>query len=1114
MIDNRETVRASPQDERRLLLEGLLARKHYRVSFQQQRLWLLDQLEPGRSSYNMPSAIRLRGDLDFVALENTISEVLRRHQALRTRFELLDGQPIQVVEAVRPFELPVTDLTDMQYEEREQTAVRMSREEASRPFDLSRGPLVRAQLLRLGSQEHILLFTLHHIISDGWSVGILVREVSALYQAFTSGLPSPLPELKIQYTDYSVWQRSWLQGDVLQGQLSYWREQLANLPSLELPTDYPRPAIQSYVGGSASGSLLPGLTADLKRLSQREGVTLFMTLLSAFSILLSKYSGEEDIAVGSPIAHRTGGQTEDIIGFFVNTLVHRVDLSGDPTFRQVLGRVRETCLGAFSHQDVPFELLVEKVAPERDLSRNPLFQVMFQYVNVPTAALKLGGLSAEYLETGTQAAKFDLEVNVIDAGDGLQVIAKYATALFRHDTVVRLLNHLIHLLAEAVSDANRRVSSLPLLSEAECRQILVDFNDTRRDYSLSLSVHEQFEAQVALTPDAIAVIFGDEMISYSSLNARSNQLAHFLQSLGVGPDVLVGVCVERSVDMVAALLGVLKAGGAYVPLDPMYPSDRLTFLLEDAKPQVLITQQMLLPDLPPGDYRVICLDRDSGVVALHSTENTYSDACSDHLAYVIYTSGSTGKPKGVQIPRAALLNFLAAMRERPQINPRDILLSVTSISFDIAALEIFLPLTSGARIVLADYQTAHNPESLGALIHKFGVSVMQATPATWRLLVESHWTWPANGLKVLCGGEALSSELAKSLLQSNPVIWNMYGPTETTIWSSLECVETTETLPTIGRPIANTQMYILTSAMNPTPIGVVGDLYIAGAGLARGYLNRPALTAENFVPNPFSDVQGARMYRTGDRARFRADGRIDFLGRADHQIKLRGFRIELGEIEETLAQHPQVREAVVLARKDDQAYDERLIAYIVPKSHHGSSALIDEINGKPSLYDAETRPNGAVRGSQEKWTDALGSRLRTFLKDRLPHYMVPSSFAFLETLPLTPNGKLDRKALPMPTADRAALGSDYIAPSTGLERTLAAIWQDVLGVERVGIHDSFFDLGGTSLKLLRLFSLLEEGFPGKVRVAQLFNHRTIAMQAMLVGARSFDSSDEVIEIEF
>jgi amino acid adenylation domain-containing protein len=1121
-------------------------RDSVQLSFAQQRLWFLAQLELDSPFYNIPGAFRLQGRLNQRALEQSFNEILRRHEVLRTAFKTVDGQPVAVISPEPqtlhhppnpPYQggnknqklasslskegfrgvnkdldaseetslfLPVVDLSELPRVQQDAKVQELILAEAQQPFDLNTSPLLRVKLLRLGEDEHIALLTMHHIASDGWSIEVLMREVSALYQAFCNGQPSPLPELPIQYADFAAWQRQWLQGTVLDTQLAYWRQQLQDAPAvLNLPSDRTRPAVQTFQGATYSFKLPPALSVALKTLSQQEGSTLFMTLLAAFKILLSRYAVSEDIVVGSPIANRNRAETEGLIGFFVNTLVLRTDLSGNPSFREFLRRVREVTLGAYDHQDLPFERLVEELASQRDLSYTPLFQVMFVLQNAPMSARELSGLTLSSLKHHRNTTKFDLTLYVEDIGEELIGTLEYSTDLFEASTIERMAGHLQTLLAGIIADPDRPIQELPLLSEGERQQLLEAWNDTEAEYPQDRCLHQLFEEQVERSPDAIAVVFEDQQLTYRELDQRADQLAHHLQNLGVKSEVLVGICVERSLEMIIGILGILKAGGAYVPLDPAYPKERLAFMLEDAQVSVLLTQQRLLEILPEHRAEIICLDADGEAIQADNcsliqnsppqpplVRGEYkeellslgdTDGCkgevkslnSSNLAYVIYTSGSTGKPKGVQISHRALVNFLCSMRLKPGLTKQDRLLCVTTLSFDIAGLELYLPLIVGARVVIASREVAADGRRLSELLTHSGATVMQATPATWRLLLAAGWQGDKT-LKILCGGEALSRELANQLLTRCDSLWNLYGPTETTIWSTLYQVKSGDGLVPIGRAIANTQAYILDHHLQPTPVGVPSELYIGGAGVARGYLNRPELTAERFISNPFSDQPEARLYKTGDLARHLPNGDIEYLGRIDHQVKIRGFRIELGEIETALAQYPGVEQAVVLAREDSPGL-QRLVAYIVPREELTNPKSNPPI---PPLLRGEQNPKS--------------NELREFLKKQLPDYMIPSAFVLLSALPLTPNGKVDRRALPAPDTTTLAGETVFVAPRTPVEEVLTNLWAEVLNLERVGIHDNFFELGGHSLLATQLISRIRDTFQVELPLRGLFESPTVA----------------------
>ena len=1061
------------------------------LSFAQQRLWFLDQLEPGSPFYNIPEAVRLTGPLDVTVLKKSLNEIVQRHQALRTTFRAVDGKPHQVIAPELTIPLPIVDLRHLPksgrqsalQSGRQEQALRLAQQEAQQPFDLARGPLLRARLLRLDDQDHIVLLTMHHIIGDNWSTNILIHEIATLYDAFSHGRPSPLPDLPVQYADFAHWQREWLQGDVLETQLDYWEQQLAGLPPLlELPTDRPRPPVQTYRGDYQSFHLSSSLSGAIKALCHQEGVTLFMALLAAFQTLLHRYAGQENISVGSPIANRNRLEIEGLIGFFVNTLILRTDLSGKPGFREVLKRVREVTLGAYAHQDLPFEMIVDTLQPERNLSHSPLFQVMFalQSAQMQSRALPGSELTLGPVEAHSGTAKFDLTLFMIEEEDHLSGALEYNTDLFDAATIERMLKHFQTLLQNIVADPDRPVSTQPLLTQSEGQQLLIDWNATAALYPRDRCVHELFEAQVERTPDAVAVAFEKKQLTYAQLNRQANQLAHYLQKLGAGPETLVGICAERVPEMVVGLLAILKAGSAYLPLDPTYPPERLAFMLEDSQSPILLTRERWVTTLPTQDRRVICLDTDWDLIAPESQANPISRARPENLAYVIYTSGSTGKPKGAMILHRGLVNYMAWCQQAYPVKAGQGAPVHSSISFDLTITGLFAPLLAGRKVQLV-------PEDLGidllstALRNETDYSLVKITPAHLELLSQQLAPQQAAGRTraFIIGGENLLAESIAFWQDYAPhtLLVNEYGPTETVVGCCVYQVPPDErragSVP-IGRPIINTQLYILDTHMQPAPIGVPGELYIGGAGVARGYLNRPALTAGCFVPDPFSNEPAARLYKTGDLARYLPDGNIEFLGRIDHQVKVRGFRIELGEIEAVLSQHPAVGEAVVLAREDAPTdplspgkRGKRLVAYVVPEGDEGDH------------------------------TPGVGE-LRRFLSEKLPDYMLPAAFVTLQALPLTPNGKVDRRALPAPEQARPDLEAAYVAPHTPAEKTLAAIWAQLLDIDQVGIHDSFFELGGDSILSIQVIARANQAGL-RLTPRQIFQHPTVAGLAAVAG---------------
>jgi amino acid adenylation domain-containing protein len=1025
------------------------------LSFAQQRIWFLDQLEPESPLYNIHMGVELSGPLNVRVLQRSIAEILRRHEVLRTTFAMIDDRPVQVINKNAIFKLPVHDLRELDESQRRLRLSEWAEEDARRRFDLTRGPLLRAHLLRLGETGHVLLLTIHHIISDGWSVGVFVRELAALYEAYMAGRPSPLQELPIQYADFAVWQRNWLEGERLEEQLSYWRTQLADAPSLlELPTDRPRPPVQSYCGGHEALLLSESLSRSLKELSRREGATLFMTLLTAFSTLLYRYSGQCDILVGTPIANRNHAETESLIGFFVNTLVFRTRLSHQTTFRELLVQVREMALEAYAHQDLPFEKLVEELQPERSLSHSPVFQVMLDLQNEPMHDLELQGLHLTPLPFDSLMAKFDLVLTVGETDGRLSGQLEYNTDLFDAATIRRMARHLEHLLEAAVSTPDEQVSRLRLLTDDERRQILSDWNDTHVKSESALCIHELFEQQAAAKSEAVAVVLNDERLTYRELNERANQLAHYLLRLGVGPESLVGVCLERSIDAVVAILGILKAGGAYLPLDPSYPRERLSWILADAGAQIVITEEYL--------------KRNADEIETQISADFKTTISSENLAYVIYTSGSTGKPKGVLVSHGNLVHSTFA-RFRYYQEPLTSFLLLSPFPFDSSVAGLFWTLCRGGMLVIPEEDSHQDPSYLAELIARYSISHLLSVPTLYELILRQARAGQLTSLRtVIVAGESCPPELVQHHAETLPqaALFNEYGPTEATVWSSVHQCDWPigqRSVP-IGRPVANTQIYVLGPQLQPVPVGVTGEVHIGGYGLARGYFNCPDLTAARFVPNPFSVKPGARLYKTGDLAHFLADGNLEYAGRNDFQVKIRGYRIELGEVELALAQHPEVREAVVLASETNGG-DKRLTAYVV---------------------------------FNESGT-ATAKQLKEFLQERLPEYMLPASFVVLDALPLTTTGKVDRNALPI---DQIAVESkeNYLAPRTALEQVLAGIFSEILSRERVGVNDSFFDLGGHSLLATQVLSRVREALHLELPLRKLFKAPTVAgLAAAILG---------------
>jgi len=1088
------------------------------TSFAQQRLWFLHQLEPNSPVYNLPYGLRIGGNLKLEALQQAFEAIVNRHEILRTTFTTVDGNPMQIIAKSRAVVIPVVNLSEWSEVDRAAQVQRLITKEAEYPFDLAHGSLLRVTLIQLGDKEYLLLLTLHHIIFDGWSIGVFIGELTALYKAFSTGTASPLPELPIQYADYAIWQREWLQGMALKTRLDYWKQQLAgSLPVLELPTDRPRLAVQNFQGATESFSMSSDLSQALKQISQQAGITLFMTLLAAFKTLLYRYTGEGDIIVGSPTANRNRPEIEGLIGFFVNTLVLRTYLGDNPSFRQLLLRVQEVTSGAFDHQDLPFEKLVEEMQPERSLSHTPLFQVMFVLQNAPMPPLELPELILNPVIVDSKTAKVDLSLSMTDTPQGLIGNLEYNTDLFEAATIKRMVGHFQTLLESIVVNPDQRLSDLSILTETERQTLLVEWSSTKTENLQDLCIHELFEAQVQQTPDAVAVVLEGQQLTYRELNDKANQLAHHLRSaklspsdsLGVRPEVLVGICVERSLLMIIGLLGILKAGGAYVPLDPAYPQERLTWMLSDSQVSVILTQKHLLVEQEFDGLYVICLDTDWEVISQESQENLVSGATPENLAYIIYTSGSTGKPKGVMIQHQSLVNFALAAIVEYGFTQSDRILQFASISFDAAVEEIYPCLISGGTLVLRNEQMLIDITNFLKQCQEWEITVLGLPTAYWHHLTfeltRIQMSLPESLRLVIIGGEQVLPERVRmwqKYVGDYPQLFNGYGPTEATVVTtiyklpkaSFSSDSTLSGVP-IGKPIGNVQVYVLDKYLQPVPIGIQGELYIAGAGLARGYLNRPDLTEEKFIPNPFSDLRLGdcsenledcdrtqfsnpkskivrlsvvevqnpkldRLYKTGDLVRYLPDGNIEFLGRIDNQVKVRGFRIELGEIEVVLTQHSEIKEVVVIAQQDATG-NQYLVAYVVPTS-------------KSVLKSGE---------------------LRRFLRDKLPEYMLPKVFVMLEALPLTPNGKIDRKALPI--ADKNPYDDDtiYVAPRTLTETKLTAIWSELLVREQVGINDNFFELGGHSLLLTQMIFRVRETFQVELPLRSLFEMPTVAALA-------------------
>ncbi len=1052
------------------------------ASFAQQRLWFLDLFDPGKSVFHLLYAMHFDGSLDPTALERAINELVRRHESLRTAFVTVDGEPMQSVARELKLELPVIDLRSLDRNEAGGEARRWWQIEGERPFNLTVSPLFRVHLIRLSEHENILVITMHHIITDGWSMGVFLRELATLYVAFQAGKPSPLPELPVQYADYAVWQKEWMQGEVLASQLSWWTKHLAGAPAtLELATDRPRPAVQTFAGARHYTDIPNELADRLRAFSRREGVTLFMTLLAAYDLLLYRYGGQDDLVVGVPLGGRSKSELEGLIGLFVNTLPLRLSLAGEPTFRELLQRVKESALGAYANQEVPFDKLVEAIDPERSLSQSPLFQVIFALENTP-AALNHEGVAMQWLEVERGTARNDLSLFVSDKSGPLSAVWEYSTDLFDGETIREMISSYMILLENVLAEPAMRIGELNILSEQQRRRVLTEWNSEKSGPAAVATLPQVFEAQVERAPDATAIVFEGRQLTYRELNARANQIAHRLQSLGVGSETPVGVFMERSEQLVAALLGVMKAGAAYVPLDPGYPADRLAFMLADAEVPVLLTESGLLAELPALQAEVIALDNDSQLEGERFT-NPSSKITPDNLAYIIYTSGSTGRPKGVEVTHRTVAHLFSATADKLEVLPGDVWTVVHSSAFDFSVWEIWGCLLQGGRLVVVPLETVQSQADLFELLCHERVTVLSQTPSALRALLAArerllyrNRDWAVR--LIICGGDSLDQELAMQLAQLPLPVWNFYGPTESSVWTTCSLIgpafahesndevtalghsfQSESRTPSIGFPLPDLQIYLLNEGLQPVPAGVPGELFIGGAGLARGYLRRPELTAEKFIPHPFSDEPGSRLYRTGDLVRYRRNGRIEFVGRLDNQVKLRGFRVELGEVENALTALPGVKQAVVTIH-EEAGRDQRLVAYVVL---------------------SETKPPSTTH-------------LRKHLREFLPDYMVPTAFVTLDELPLTANKKVDRRALPAPERSEEQT-EDFIAPRTQMEELVAEIWISVLGIEQVGVYDNFFELGGHSLLATQVTSRIRQTTNIDLPVRALFECLTIAAMA-------------------
>ncbi len=1052
------------RNEQRVLLKQMLRDKaratvaEHPLSYGQRALWFIQQTVPDSPVYGITFAVRIHARIDSAAFERALQTLIDRHAALRTSFAVTDAGLVQRVHGYTDPCFEQLDATGWD----EETLLNEVTSASMQPFDLENSSLLRVVLFSVHANDHVLLLAMHHIITDGWSVGVLMNELRALYDSESGGVVAALPPVRTQSSDHVHWQEQLLTSPDGQRLRTYWHQQLnGELPLLNLPIDRPRTSNQSFQGTTFTLDLGPNLTQQLRQLAQAERTTMFVVLLAGYQALLHRYSGQEDIIVGTPVVGRNHSDFQATVGYFINTVALRTKMMGQMSFHDLLASVRQTVHDAISHQDYPFALLVEELRPPRTTGRSAIIETMLnlrkaQRLGIGSEAASVTGsadqnnkLPMEGYPIEQDTTQFDLVLDVLDSDHTIHILFRYSTDIFTEPTIARLATHMHALLTGAVAAPATPIGVLPLLGVEERRMVLETWNATVRSYPADLCIHDMFAAQAARTPTQIAATFDDQSLSYAELDQRSNQLAHHLRGLGVSSNMLVGIYLERSLDMLVALFGVLKAGGAYLPLDPSFPRERLSYMLADSSAPVLITQASLADSAPTSSAQHVLIDADQEALASYPSDPPVSDVTPEHLAYVIYTSGSTGRPKGVQLPHRAVVNFLDTMREHPGLATDDVLLAVTTLSFDIAVLEIFLPLTIGARIVLVSRETASDGIELASALNASGASVLQGTPATWQLLLSANWQ-PVRQMRALCGGEPLPPDLASTLLELGIELWNMYGPTETTVWSTIQPVLAVDGPVPIGRPIGNTQVYVLNPQLQPQPAGVAGELFIGGDGVARGYLNRAELTAERFIADPFRTDLAGRMYRTGDLARFRPDGILEVLGRTDHQVKIRGFRIELGEIEAVLTEHPSISTAVVIDRAAP-AGGRRLVAYL-------------------------TSASANAPGSSE---------LRRHLRGRLPEYMLPALFVVLPAIPRTPNGKVDRAALPAP--ERSGEERSITPPTTEMERALVAIWGELLGTTRIGIHDNFFDLGGHSLLAVEAMAKAEKQTGVKLNPAMLRN---------------------------
>jgi amino acid adenylation domain-containing protein len=1078
-------IESSGQGNLALPLERIEKGKTFPLSLSQERLWFINKIEPYSPAYNIVQATRIKGQLDESILQKALDEIIQRHEVLRTVFKTVDGKAFAELISFDTIKIEKIELDVKNVDDGEKQARSWVRENAPALFDLEQGPLLRAYLFNIGPSENLFVLIMHHIISDGWSMGVWMEELTVIYDALESQKEIPLPGLSIQYSDYAVWHKKWLEQVDIKGQEAYWKNKLSGkLPVMELPSDFPRPAEAKYSGSAKFFSIPANLTRELKDLGKKQETSLYNLMLSTLMVFLYKHSGQNDMIIGVPYANRELVELEKLIGFFLNMLPIRAELDENESFLSLVKKVHTSSFEALANKDVPFEKLVKITQPERSLNYHPLFQVMFAFQNFPIPIIEKTGLTFFPSVFDRGATEFDFALYMWEDVGELKGIFEYSLELFKPETIVRMTAHYLEMIKGVVSEPDAPISKINILPEKEKRQLLVEWNNTDRPYPDDKCMHQLFEMQAEKTPDAVAIQFEQDTMTYRELNRRANLVAVFLIQKGVGPESFVGIFIERSLNMVVGLLGILKAGGAYVPLDPDYPKERLAYMLENSEAKVLISQESLKEELPKSNAEVICMENEwDAIEALAGSSGIPEDAempRPENLAYVIFTSGSTGKPKGVQITHRCLVNFLTTMAREPGFTSEDVLLAVTTLSFDIAGLELFLPIITGGKTIIVSKDVSSDGMQLMETLQASNATVMQATPSTWRILLAAGWEGDQH-LKILCGGEAFPKDLVKELTERSGSVWNMYGPTETTIWSTCYKLIDADHPILIGKPIGNTKIYILDDQKQPVPLGAYGELYIGGASVARGYLNRPDLTERQFSQDPFSQDPSDRMYRTGDLVRYHADGNIEYVSRLDNQVKVRGFRIELGEIEFVLEQIEGVKESAAVV-KEERPGDARIIAFIVFKPGH----------------------------------ELTGSKMRECLRRSLPDYMIPNHFVEVEVMPLTPAGKVNRKQLHESFVFGGMRNDNFVEPQTESEKVLAKIWREEVGVERVSAHDNFFDIGGHSLLAVQVIArvLKETNVQLTPRDIFLNTLSQIAHQYDLVPISDATSGNEKLEGRF